>query len=252
MMRNSLVLAGLGAVLALGLVEYGCSSSSGGGGSGGSTTGQGGKGQGGSTTGQGGSTTGAGGSTTTGTGGSTTAGTGGSTTTGSGGATGSDGGVTMCVAPVPADKGGCQGTESPCTKNCGPNVIDLNMGRPQKACACTGAAVTGFPMSWDCATAGPCTWPPALAAVACFHLPATVPACPTESVDGGAPGLLRPNMSPCTVGAGATCDQTCGSATANSYQDSTGAGKMGYCVCVARANGTARWQCASIPEWAPQ
>jgi hypothetical protein len=257
MMRNSLVLAGVGAVLALGLVEYGCSSSSNNGGTGGAHTGQGGSttGQGGSATGQGGSSTGSGGSTT-GSGGSTT-GAGGSTTAGTGGATGSDGGtgLGMCQAPIPNDKGGCNGNETSCTKPCGPNVADLNLGRPQKACACTGGPmVAGFPMSWDCSGGGICAWPPALAAVACFHLPATVPLCPTDPTADGGSNLLRPNATTCTLGAGEMCGQICGSnvMTQPSYQDSNGAPKVGYCVCSVRAAGGARWQCASTMEWAPQ
>ena len=115
-MRNSLVVAGFSAVLALGLLEYGCTSGDTVSGTGGHT----GSGTGGatSTTGTGGSTTttGTGGSTTTtGTGGSTTTtGTGGSTTTtGTGGSTtatgvgGSSGGLVGCASPPPGDKMAC-------------------------------------------------------------------------------------------------------------------------------------------------
>src|SRR4029077_21262906 len=163
--------------------------------------------QGGATGSQGGATGSQGGAT-----GSQGGATGQGGTTGQGGSTGDAGGGLPICNPAPADKSGCQGTEATCTKNCGPNVADLNMGRPQKACACTGPATTTAPISpasWDCSNAGPCTWPPALAAVDCFHLPTTLTNCPMDTADGGN-ALIRPNASNCTLPAGTTCGLTCG------------------------------------------
>jgi hypothetical protein len=253
MMRNSMVVAGIGAVVALGLIGYGCSSSNGGGGGTGGHTGTGGSttsGSGGSTTtGSGGSTTaGSGGSTATGSGGSTTTGAGGSTTTGAGGSTttgndASTGTVTMCN-PAPDDKSACVpgSVTSPCTKNCGANIVALSALRAQKPCACNTVGATS---TWDCTNAGPCVYPAGLDPT-CFHL-ATPPAvCPTDLTDGGS-GLLRPNISTCTLPAGMTCGLVCGSATVASYQDSKAAPKMGYCTCLA-----GKYQCASVNEWPAQ
>jgi hypothetical protein len=241
MMRNSLVLTGLGAVLAFGLVEFGCSSTSNnGGGTGGSTTGTGGKGTGGSSTvGTGGSTTGVGGSTS-GVGGSTS-GVGGSTTGAGGSGTGGSSGVIPACNPAPGDGTACTfGTSlSPCNKNCGANIGMISATRAQKTCTC------GSTNLWSCpSAAGACVYPTGID-LTCFHIPTPLPACPTDLSDGGS-GLLRPNASACTPPSG-TCGGVCGSTTANSYQDSGGVGKIGYCTCIG-----ARWQCASLNEWAPQ
>jgi len=250
MMRNSLVLASLGAIFALSIAGYGCSSSS--------DTGTGGKtgttGTGGSTTttGTGGSTTttGTGGSTTTtGTGGSTT-GTGGGSGTGTGGASGTgtggaSGTVAACAAPNPTSPGdgtACTAAIT-CTKNCGPNTSALGAARPAKACTCPGT--TGG--VWACnSAAGSCVWPAALAAMPCFSLTPAPPLCPMDTSTTPAT-LIRANLTTCTNTAGSTCGGICGSPTVASYLDSVPAMKMGYCVCI---NGV--YRCASATEWAPQ
>jgi hypothetical protein len=87
-------------------------------------------------------------------------------------------------------------------------------------------------------------WPPALAAMTCFKLTPVPAACPLDATP--AP-TIQANVTTCTNGAGTTCDGICGSASAASYKDSSGAAKMGYCVCIA-----GKFQCASAAEWAPQ
>jgi hypothetical protein len=241
MMRNSLVIAGLGAIVAVGLIQTGCSSTSDNG-TGGST------GQGGSSAGQGGSSAGTGGSTgATGTGGSTgTTGTGGSTgTTGTGGSTGTTGtgGTTgalpICASPAPADKSACTVGAATCTKNCGANTTAL-LARAQKPCACLASATTAGAYAWDCTNSGACTYPASLTAMtACFHIPTPLTACP---LDAGA--LIRPHASVCTNTPAGTCGTVCGSTTAPSYQDTSAAQKVGYCSCI---NGL--WECASLTEW---
>ncbi len=261
MKRTSLVVAGFSAMVALGLIGYGCTSgdtvggtggSNGsggqttGGGQGGQTTGGGAGGQttgggaGGMTTGggAGGMTTGGGtgGATGGGTGGATGGGTGGATGGGTGGATGS--GLPVCT-PAPADKSTCDPTMvttpivSPCTKNCGINAA--GQMRAQKPCTCLTPALT-----WDCTNAGACAYPPAFA-TACFKLPTPVPACPA-----GSP-LVVTGTTACVNTTGATCGPVCGAATGNSYQDSKAAAKVGYCACI-----NSVWQCASVNEWPPQ
>jgi hypothetical protein len=247
MKRTSLVVAGFSAIVALGLIGYGCTSGdtvndgTGGKGSGGQT----GSGTGGSTTsGTGGSSSGTGGMTTSGTGGSTTGtggsttgtggsttGTGGMTTTGTGGATG---GLLMCASTL-KDKAACTSTDVSCTKNCGVNA-GASQPRATKPCACIASTVTP-PMAWDCTNAGPCTYP-ATFDKTCFSLTPAPAACPTT--------LITTNVTTCTNTAGATCGPICGSAvtTVNSYQDSSMNPKVGYCACI---NGV--WQCASTKEW---
>jgi hypothetical protein len=245
MKRTSLVVAGFSAIVAFGLIGYGCTS--------GDTVndGTGGKGTGGSTSGTGGSTTttGTGGMTTTGTGGMTSTGTGGSTTTGTGGMTstgtggmtttgvgGSSGGIPVCASPAPADKSMCTpGTDiSPCTKNCGVKA-EATQPRAQKPCVCN-ASTTTPPGAWDCTNAGPCVYPTTFNKT-CFALTSAPPACPTP--------LPVSNVTTCTNTAGATCGPLCGSATAGSYTTGTSTtAKVGYCACI---NGI--WQCASVNEW---
>ena len=250
MKRTSLVVAGFSAMVALGLIGYGCTSGdtvnngTGGKGAGGSTTttGSGGSttttGSGGSTTttGAGGSTTttGAGGSTTTGAGGSTTTGAGGSTTTGAGG---SSGGLVSCPSPAPGDKTMCDltaaATVTPCTKNCG-----IKNSLAQKPCACIASTVMP-PTAWDCSNQGPCVYPAGFDGT-CYKLTPAPPACPTPLPVSG--------TTACTNTTGATCGPLCGSATVGSYTTGTSTtAKLGYCACI---NGI--WQCASAMEWPPQ
>jgi hypothetical protein len=244
MMRNSLVAAGFGAMVALGLIGYGCTSSDTVGGTGGST-GSGGHGTGGTTGGGVGGTTGAGvgGTTGGGTGGTTGGGTGGTTGGGVGGTTGGGvGGTTgtlpMCV-PAPSDKSTCDAATaiSPCTKNCGINAAGITQPRAQKPCACIASTVMP-PTAWDCTNSGPCVYPTTFDST-CFKLtPTAPPACPTTLITAG--------VTTCTNTTGATCGPLCGAATGNSYQTGTTTftPKVGYCACI---NGI--WQCASVNEW---
>ena len=212
--------AGIGVAIALGFIGFGCSSSS--------------------SSGTGGNS-GSGGAT--GTGG--VAATGGKS--GSGGAGGADAGAALPVcSPAPADKSACDSNPS-CTKNCGVNISAIDGKRAMKACTCSGAAPTGM---WSCpSTNGACIYPTDID-LTCFRLPTGgPPACPTDTSDGGADGggaLIKSGTTPCTPPNSEVCGDVCGSATVNSYQDSSGP-KMGYCACVA---GT--YQCASVNEWPPQ
>jgi hypothetical protein len=244
MKRTSLVVAGFSAIVAFGLIGYGCTSGdtvndgTGGKGTGGSTSGTGGS----TTSGTGGSASGTGGMTSSGSGGSTT-GTGGSSTgtggsnTGTGGAAagtgGATGGLLMCASTL-KDKAACTSTDVSCTKNCGVNASGAGQPRATKPCACIASTVTP-PMAWDCTNAGPCSYP-ATFDKSCFSLTPAPAACPTT--------LITTGMTTCVNTAGATCGPICGSATVNSYQDSSMAAKMGYCACI---NGV--YQCASAKEW---
>jgi hypothetical protein len=257
MKRTSLVVAGFSAMIALGLIGYGCTSgdtvggTGGSKGSGGQTTGGGqggqttGGGQGGQTTGggQGGQTTGGGegGATGGGQGGATGGGQGGATGGGQGGATGGGqggmtGGLAVCPSPAPADKSTCDPATavSPCTKNCGVKA-EATQPRAQKPCTCNTVAGVS---TWDCTNAGACVYPPNFVKT-CFALTPAPAACPAMTIS---------NVSTCTNTTGATCGPLCGSATVPSYSTGTAAApsapKVGYCACV---NGI--WQCASVNEW---
>jgi len=136
----------------------------------------------------------------------------------------------------------CNG-EPPCTKGCGLNLASINIARATKLCTCPGPGQT-----WQCPNLGACTYPPLT--LTCFNLPTTLPPCPVTQVEVGS-NLIIPNATPCTLAAGETCGNVCGSTSANSYQDSGGNGKIGYCVCVTKG-ATAVWQCASTNEWPPE
>ena len=248
MKRTSLVVAGFSAVLALGLIGYGCTSGDNVSGTGGST------GSGGTTSGQGGSTTTSSGGATGSSGGAT--GSSGGATGSSGGATGSQGGATgsqggatgaagsagglpLCPSPAPGDKTACDLTLSttvtPCTKNCG-----VKASGAQKPCACiTSTVVAGSPTSWDCSNQGACVYPTGFDGT-CYKLTPAPAACPTPLPVSG--------TTACTNTAGATCGPLCGSATVGSYTTGTSTtAKIGYCACI-----NSLWQCASVAEWPAQ
>ena len=136
----------------------------------------------------------------------------------------------------------CNG-EPPCAKTCGLNLANIGIARATKLCTCAGVGQT-----WQCPNLGACTYPPIT--LTCFNLPTPLPACPVAQVEAGS-NLIAPNATSCTLVAGQSCGNVCGSTTANSYQDSGGNGKIGYCVCVTKGT-TAVWQCASINEWPPE
>ena len=210
MMRNSLKMASLGAIVAIGLIQYGCSSTS--------------------DSGTGGASGQAGSTGTHGTGGST----GSAGTTGTGGTTG---GLMVC-SPAPQDKSVCTMGAATCTKNCGANTTAL-LARAQKPCACVLNPTTSA-YAWDCTNSGACVYPASLTSMtACFHIPTPLTACP---LDAGA--LIRPHLSVCTNTPAGTCGTVCGSTTVPSYQDGSMAQKTGYCSCI---NGL--WECASTMEW---
>jgi len=240
MKRHAVAIAGLAAVLALGLGGFGCSSGSSGGGSGGS--GGGGKGGGGAGGGQGG---GAGGGQGGGAGGS--AGHGG---TGGGGQdaaadaphdAGSD--ALASCNPAPADQSACNSNPS-CTVTCGVDVSSLTTGRPQRTCTCSGSTAAGG--KWSCpTTAGSCHYPTDIDPT-CFQLPSTLPACPKDPATDAGMGLIRPGITACTPPNSETCGLVCGSATAGvfSYQTAAGAPAVGYCTCIGQV-----YQCSSVNDW---
>ena len=163
-----------------------------------------------------------------------------------------DGAAGIDTGPSDAPPVACPGTildkitpcngEPPCTKGCGLNLASINIARATKLCTCPGVGQT-----WQCPNQGSCNYPPL--DVTCFNLPTTLPACPIAQVEVGS-GLIVPNATPCTLPAGDICGNVCGSTSANSYQDSGGNGKIGYCACVTKG-ASAAWQCASINEWPP-
>jgi hypothetical protein len=163
---------------------------------------------------------------TTGAGGATTP-----ATTGAGGAAGATGTnpyqpacatLTTAAGLVPSKGVLCPDAADPqlCYKTCGPNSIGF------KSETCTAGSYVeqsgcSFPTGVD---------------FSCYKIPTAVdPSCPTTAPQAS---------QPCTV---ATCT-LCGGATG--YLDSTGASKVGYCVCPAPgASGTAKWTCASSTAW---
>jgi hypothetical protein len=157
------------------------------------------------------------------------------------------------VGASDAPPGACPGTildkvtpcngEPPCTKGCGLNLASINIARATKLCTCPGVGQT-----WQCPNLGACTYPPL--DVTCFNLPTPLAPCPVAQVEVGS-GLIMPNATACTLPAGDICGNVCGSSSSNSYQDSGGNGKIGYCACVTKG-ASAAWQCASINEWPPE
>lgn len=154
----------------------------------------------------------------------------------------SDAPPVACLGTIQDKITPCNG-EPPCTKGCGLNLASIGIARASKLCTCPGAGQT-----WQCPNLGVCSYPPIT--LTCFNLPTPLPACPVTQVEVGS-NLIVPNATSCTLAPGDTCGDVCGSTSANSYQDSGGNGKIGYCVCVTKG-ATAVWQCASINEWPPE
>lgn len=200
---------GLGALVTVSVLGYACSSSSdtsGTGGGGASSTGSGGSGTGtGGTTAAGGSTSGTGG-TGTGTGGSTTGAGGTGTTT-------SDAGppVAPCLLGeaknMPCSTAVTEGNS--CYNTCGPDSIGYKLE------TCTGGIYLE----------GMCQYLPSKD-YSCYKVPASPPACPMNT------GMMTASQV-CTA---APC-MPCGP----NYGDSSGAAKVGYCVC----NASGKWTCGS-------
>jgi hypothetical protein len=127
----------------------------------------------------------------------------------------------MCASTV-KNKAACMtATDVQCANGCGPNKAGY------KNCDC-------FSDVWSCPK---CEYVPGN--YDCYRLPDPIEACPVDPNDAG---IILPMVgSPCTR---AACSP-CGSATLNSYMDSGGAPKVGYCVC----GNEQKWTCASASEW---
>jgi hypothetical protein len=239
MKLNGFLVSGFSAAIALGLVGFGCSSSNGGGGTGtGGATGTGGHantdgGVNDAPVGTGGHVNGAGGN-----------GAGGNGAGGAGQDAGSDA-PPSCGAAT--DNGTTCNASPACTKSCGLNVSSLTTGNAQETCTCSGATDAGG--HWACpSAAGGCIYPAGLD-YTCFSLTPTPALCPRPGADGGADAggsPIRSGVTTCSPPNSETCGNICGSPTAGviSYLDSTGVGKVGYCVCIVD-----RYQCAVAAEW---
>jgi hypothetical protein len=127
----------------------------------------------------------------------------------------------VCASMV-KNKAACMTvTDVPCANTCGPNKAGY------KNCDC-------FSDVWSCPK---CEYVPAN--YDCYRLPDPIEACPVDPNDAG---ITLPMVgSPCSR---AACSP-CGSATLNSYMDSGGSAKVGYCVC----GNEQKWTCASASEW---
>lgn len=177
-------------------------------------------------------TTGVGG--TMGVGGTT--GTGGSIagTTGTGGTADNDAGsgFGQPACPSTVSKGGaCAATDVQfCYKTCGPE----KSGVKSETCQTSGtyAEMSG------------CSFDPSKT-FECYKIPATAnTACPAGVTPQGSMDCSTYNVDPCVV-----CNSTQGT-QGGGYLDSTGAQKVGYCVCqAANASGARVWSCASDTAW---
>jgi hypothetical protein len=165
---------------------------------------------------------------TTATTGGTTATTGGTTATTGGAATGTDmftplcGTLTTEAGPAPT-KGGVCTTSDPalCYKTCGPQSVGF------KSETCTSGAYV---------EQSGCSFKADLDA-SCYKIPATLDAsCPATAPKAG---------EVCTVAVCTPCSDPTGT-----YLDSSGAPKVGWCVCPAPgASGMSKWSCASATAW---
>ena len=123
-------------------------------------------------------------------------------------------------------------TDQPCWNTCGPNHSGV------KNCTCVANA-------WSCPLCEYNTSDPSK--FTCYKNAGSV-ACPPDPSDTS--GQMLP-------ASGGACTQDpckpCGSGAANSYRDSSGAPKAGWCICVPKTDGTgSTYSCASVKEWAPQ
>jgi len=161
--------------------------------------------------------TGTAGATGTGTAGAGTAGTSG--TAGAGGMSGDSFSPNCAMVPLtaaglaPAKAGACTAADTQlCYKTCGPQSVGF------KSETCTNGAYVeqsgcNFPKGMD---------------YSCYKVP--------TAIDASCPATAPQASQPCTVKACTLCN------VANSYLDSTGASKPGYCVCPAPgASGTSKW-----------
>ena len=121
---------------------------------------------------------------------------------------------------APAKGGACTASDPQlCYKSCGPLSVGF------KSETCTNGAY---------AEQTGCTFPDA--DYACYKVPSAVDkACPTTPPQA----TMACDVAPCTV-----CS------AGGNYLDSSGASKMGYCVCpMAGDSGMRKWSCASSTAW---
>jgi hypothetical protein len=158
----------------------------------------------------------------------TTGATGAAGTAGAAGASGTSSYQPLCKGLVtvggaePAKLVACADADPQlCYKTCGPKSIGF------KSETCTGGSYqeqTG------------CDFLPGVD-YSCYKIPAAVdPTCPTTTPQAS---------QPCSVADCVLCN------VADSYLDSTGASKAGYCVCPtpSSATATSKWSCASTSAW---
>jgi len=126
------------------------------------------------------------------------------------------------------------GVDQPCYTTCGP------LGSGTQNCACIAdpdGGADGAGGVWRCPS---CGYDPAPAkSYACFQRPVTPTLCPKDGtlpIRHGAPCAAAPCMP-------------CGSENDDTYRDSAGVNKKGFCVCSDVTNG--KWSCASSFEWPP-
>jgi hypothetical protein len=130
--------------------------------------------------------------------------------------------VPLTEAGVAPTKGGaCTAKDTQlCYKTCGPQSVGF------KSETCTNGTYVeqsgcSFPKATD---------------YSCYKVPA--------AVDASCPATAPQASQPCTVKACTLCN------VGGNYLDSTGASKVGYCVCpAAGASGTSKWSCASMTAW---
>jgi hypothetical protein len=153
------------------------------------------------------------------------AGTGGSTGSGAAGTGGAGFGQPACPSTV--TKGGaCAATDVPfCYKTCGPESIGV------KSDTCAGGVY---------AEMSGCTFDPARD-YSCYRIPAI-------ANNVCAAGTTPQANAPCTISACTLCNST-GGLPGGGYLDSSGAAKIGYCVCSTSASGAQKWSCASDTAW---
>ena len=169
-----------------------------------------------------------------GTDGSGTAGTTGSGTAGTTGTGGAPPGTPACgntaAGVAIAKNGSCTAADTQlCYKTCGP----ASSGFKSETCS-------GDPGVYN---EGDCTFPPG--DYSAYAIPTSIPAdCPTTAPEAGSA------QPACTVAAGIVCGGYSNNGTptqTTGYLDSTGAAKVGYCVCAGAT--TMHWSCASTTAW---
>jgi len=150
--------------------------------------------------------------------------------TGAGGsAVGGDSGFGQPACPSSVTKGGaCAPTDVQfCYKTCGPE----KSGVKSETCQTSGTYSEMSGCAFDTAKD-----------YSCYKIPTAVnAACPA--------GVTPKGSDPCDVAMCTVCNSTQGT-VGGGYLDSTGAAKVGFCVCQAPNSSGARvWSCASDTAW---